>query len=320
VSQKAASQGTASRRWVITGRGRWSPLFWRIFLWFWLCMTLGGAALLASEARRSSDLAQRWQRMNASALGVYANSAAEAHLDDEAWEAREYLSHLEVRTGIRAWLFDARGREVSGYASRQRASRRDVQRRLRELVVRARHSGQIEFLPAGAVTLAARAAAPINGQIYVLGAELPTARFAPWEADLEIQGLRLGAVLLAASVVSWSLVRHLTSPILALRRAPQRLASGDLAARAEPDAEKRRDEMGDLARDFNAMAGAPRSSGARARAPGGIPEAFAGRRGARAALSPRPHQRRPRTRSRRSQRGDLDCREHRCKYFGAFGD
>jgi two-component system sensor histidine kinase CpxA len=217
-------------------------------------MTLGGAALLASEARRSAELARRWQRMSADALGVYANSAAEAHEDPQKWEARAYLADLEKRTGIRAWLFDARGAEVSGYARREREARPNLQKSLSDIMARARTSNQTEFEPLGDITLAARASSPLDGRVYVLGAQMPTARFAPWDANAALQGARLAGVLLAASVVAWSLVRHLTSPILALRRATQRLASGDLAARAEPDAEKRRDEMGDLARDFNAMA------------------------------------------------------------------
>jgi two-component system sensor histidine kinase CpxA len=46
----------------------------------------------------------------------------------------------------------------------------------------------------------------------------------------------------------------LTAPILRLREASQQLASGDLSTRASAKAKPRQDELGDLVRDFDAMA------------------------------------------------------------------
>src|SRR6185437_9494602 len=42
--------------------------------------------------------------------------------------------------------------------------------------------------------------------------------------------------------------------ILRLRKMSQRLAAGDLSVRASSELAQRRDEIGDLVRDFNAMA------------------------------------------------------------------
>src|SRR5207302_2700581 len=50
------------------------------------------------------------------------------------------------------------------------------------------------------------------------------------------------------------LTRYLTAPILRLRAASQQLAAGDLSTRAAAGMERRHDELGDLVRDFNAMA------------------------------------------------------------------
>jgi two-component system sensor histidine kinase CpxA len=50
------------------------------------------------------------------------------------------------------------------------------------------------------------------------------------------------------------LTRYLTTPILRLREASQKLATGDLSTRAAASIERRHDELGDLVRDFNAMA------------------------------------------------------------------
>jgi signal transduction histidine kinase len=71
-----------------------------------------------------------------------------------------------------------------------------------------------------------------------------------------VSGARLGLVLLAALVVvaaaSVPLARSLVRPVLALQDATRRLGAGDLGARVGLD---RADEIGDLARSFDDMAG-----------------------------------------------------------------
>lgn len=66
------------------------------------------------------------------------------------------------------------------------------------------------------------------------------------------------AVLLLALVItgaaSWLLARSITRPVRALGEATRDLAAGNLAARVAGDVSARRDELGTLGRDFNAMA------------------------------------------------------------------
>jgi signal transduction histidine kinase len=65
--------------------------------------------------------------------------------------------------------------------------------------------------------------------------------------------LAWGAALLVSGVICYVLTRYLTGPVLRLRAAARRLAEGELTARAS-DTKPRRDEIGDLVRDFNFMA------------------------------------------------------------------
>ena len=65
--------------------------------------------------------------------------------------------------------------------------------------------------------------------------------------------LAWGAALLVSGVICYLLTRYLTGPVLRLRAAARRLAEGELTARAS-DARPRRDEIGELVRDFNFMA------------------------------------------------------------------
>jgi two-component system, OmpR family, sensor histidine kinase CpxA len=63
-----------------------------------------------------------------------------------------------------------------------------------------------------------------------------------------------GAALLVSGGICYLLTRYLTGPVLRLRAAARQLAGGDLTARAS-DHRPRRDEIGELVRDFNFMAG-----------------------------------------------------------------
>jgi len=75
-------------------------------------------------------------------------------------------------------------------------------------------------------------------------------RTPPLYKDLAIQ-LPVGIVL--ATLFSYALAREVTRPVSALRSAAQKIASGELSARAELSV-NRRDEVGALIRDFNTMA------------------------------------------------------------------
>lgn len=231
-------------------------LFAKIFVAFWVAMTVAGVVLLALETERVRQLQRRARIINGDAVAFYAVSLAKDHEDKHTWEAREFLQDLRSRTGIRGWLFDAQNREVSGHdpAELRRLRSQTGASVWRELRARAQIGAGTHFEPLSGVTLAAHAARGQSGKVYLFIGALPQSRFGPWNAALGVQILRLLAVLAVAGTVSWILARHLTRPVETLRRATQRLAQGDLSARAAPTAEHQRDELGDLARDFNQMA------------------------------------------------------------------
>jgi two-component system sensor histidine kinase CpxA len=65
---------------------------------------------------------------------------------------------------------------------------------------------------------------------------------------------KLFAAVFSAALVCIALSLYITRPITRLRATAQRLAKGDLAARSSPYRTTRRDELGDLSRDFDIMA------------------------------------------------------------------
>jgi two-component system, OmpR family, sensor histidine kinase CpxA len=64
----------------------------------------------------------------------------------------------------------------------------------------------------------------------------------------------LGLAVIPVSLICMILSLYLTRPITSLQATAQRLAAGDLSARAIPANAKRTDELGQLARDFDVMA------------------------------------------------------------------
>jgi two-component system sensor histidine kinase CpxA len=78
--------------------------------------------------------------------------------------------------------------------------------------------------------------------------------FYAFRATTFTQILRWILAILISGVICYLLTRYLTRPILRLREAAHQLAAGNLGARAGGDMEKRRDELGQLVRDFNQMA------------------------------------------------------------------
>jgi two-component system OmpR family sensor kinase len=81
----------------------------------------------------------------------------------------------------------------------------------------------------------------------------PSRRF----GELELPGVRAATLLIAlvvSAAVCFLLARYLTAPVNRLRDATQRITAGDLNVRVVPSLKGRKDELGLLAADFDAMA------------------------------------------------------------------
>jgi len=93
-----------------------------------------------------------------------------------------------------------------------------------------------------------------DGRSYIFATELPAGPRAALGINRSAVVLQWGIALLVSGLICSFLTRYLTAPILRLREMTQRLASGHLHARADPSLMQRQDEIGDLIRDFDAMA------------------------------------------------------------------
>jgi two-component system sensor histidine kinase CpxA len=90
----------------------------------------------------------------------------------------------------------------------------------------------------------------LEGHRYVMAMMLPPGPFGP----RGVPGLAVFIGVVSSGIVCYFLAVYLARPIVRLRIATQKLAEGDLTARAGGLGKRRGDEIAQLVRDFDAMA------------------------------------------------------------------
>lgn len=241
-------------------------LYLKIFLWFWGAMILLVVTMFwvtyqvsdtSSVSRpRAARMAFRAVRDMQAIAEVIARQGIDA--------ARPRLMHLQQGWHPRLFVLDTSGRDVLGRplppwirGMESAPPGRDARVAfITETVVAP--SGQ-RYRMIALVGSGVSAAAPADGPAGDEAARASGARALKtagriFRGPAETQWLRLGVASLVSGLVCYLLARYLTRPLARLRRATRSLAEGDLAARAGASVTARRDEIGALGRDFDAMA------------------------------------------------------------------
>lgn len=216
-------------------------LFIKIFVWFWLVTIIINVVLFVAVAiTRPTPTGRSWRDL----VNVSSNAqrAGEIYEHGGAAELAPFLQERDKRAGINVVFFDVIGNELSG---------RTIPPGATELVAKAIKSDDTEFNFAGLHTLVAKPILTANGNRYIYVANIPRP---PFQMSLRTQGLRLLVVLLFGGLFCYGLAKYLTTPIKKLRLATNELAEGKLGARVGTKLVRRRDEIGQLGRDFNGMA------------------------------------------------------------------
>jgi len=220
-------------------------LFLKIFLFFWITVLLIGAAVVITWSLQPEIVFTRWQALMTEALATHAQNAAEIFERQGPGAAANYIQRLNYAGRMQAVLEDERGQPLIGRPSAEGA-------RLAEHVIQ---TGQPEFLIRPRVAYNVQLGSGPSGRHYLLVTEMPRAGpFFAFRATTSTQVLRWTLAILISGVICYLLTRYITRPILRLRAAARELAAGNLGARAGGDMERRRDELGQLIRDFNQMA------------------------------------------------------------------
>ncbi len=221
-------------------------LFLRIFLSFWAIVLLFILAVAVTVMIQPETVIARWRSATSNATAMYAQTCAE-EFDRYGQNAlRNYLQRLEASAHMRAAVYDDKGTLLAGQDTPAAQA----------IMQKVTASGEAEYSLTGGTALAAQRATGPSGRSYVFVAEMP--RGGPYGAfrlSRRIWVLRWLLAILISGAICYLLARSLTGPIVRLRGAATQLATGDLSARAGQTVTERRDEIGELGRDFNRMAG-----------------------------------------------------------------
>ncbi len=232
-------------------------MFFKLFFWFWLAMTLSGIVffLLAFHMRLGPVHAEFEQRMAAErervvsqALGLYGRTAAAVFERSGKLTDADFADRA-APPGMRGYFFAADGTPLSGDAP---PPVKDAVRRLLTMGASKTVSDK------GMAAVAVRVRSPL-GKPYVAAAETmpplpppqkPPPGF-PFPRDF---WFRFCISFVVGGLVCYGLSWQLTAPVRRLRAAAQSLTTGDLSTRVSVPGGGRGDEVTDLGRDFNRMA------------------------------------------------------------------
>jgi signal transduction histidine kinase len=222
-------------------------LYWRIFLAFWaaLALILVGTVTVAVNAtahRTDRPWVQRGQ--------LYAQ-AARAFESGGAPAVKDWLQSLASDPLSRTFVVEPNGEEMLGRALPP--------------TLASAATGQPDEASGTATSVPAGAIAPVGGALVLVAADGSTYHvvIAPVRSsprlfgELELPGVPLSILVIALGVsagVCYILARYLVSPVDRLRLATRQMAAGDLNARVLPALRGRKDDLGLLAADLDAMA------------------------------------------------------------------
>ncbi|OOG39594.1 two-component sensor histidine kinase [Rhodanobacter sp. C06] len=219
-----------------------SSLYWRLLLWFCavnlLVLVLGGfltrrfieyrteVEIDWSALAQSAD--QAWQQGGAPELAAW--SARQRHEGIEATLFQDGQPLVPIRLPPSVW------RALPGMLAADRV-----------LVLRP-WRGLYAYVAVQPVSGA-------DGQLRQLVAMSRShTRLRPQTREQILFGVQLALSLLFIGLVGWWVARSVAKPVQALRAAARRMAAGELSARVDHPGGATRDELSQLAGDFDAMA------------------------------------------------------------------
>lgn len=224
-------------------------LFLKIFLYFLLTIMLVSTLVVILTYLRDQEFPPlAHQDFARAALVEYGREAIQTYEHEGSKELDEFVVKLREKSGVFLVLFDGQGQSLS---------RRSIPRRMHHMAKRALRSGEVVFPMMGSRNGLASVVRGGSGRSYVVAIALsdrPPQRETFKGITHGFLGWRLLILLAVTAVGCYFLARSLTSPIRRLRRATQKFAEGDLSVRIGEQI-KGRNEISDLARDFDEMAG-----------------------------------------------------------------
>lgn len=215
-------------------------IYAKIFIWFLLATGVtSGAVFLITVVTHSQALGPSWM---IGVLDLYARSAVIIYEHGGKDRLAEYLQRIQDASFLQSTLLGPENRDILG---------RGVPPGAEKVLAKAQATGQTQFhvgllwtgasvddRPEGRYILVAKVIIPYR---FVLG------------GMLETTVLKWFLPALSGALLCLLLARHIAAPIRVLQSVAGRIADGDFSVRASPALGSRRDELADLARDFDRM-------------------------------------------------------------------
>lgn len=222
-------------------------LFLKIFLSFWLATALFVVlAILVTITLRPARQISTVEALQSKFL----TDAVEAYQAGGTDKLRDYLRNLRDTQHVRAILFDEKGPLVghtvppwfTETANGQRSTADTFRGRIGHIPFWGHFDPPFQMLKTSMTSS--------DGHRYTLVTELTPGQESPNRVPI----LGILIAVLSSGLVCYVLSRYLAAPLIRLRRAAQKLAGGDLTARAGGSVLRGKDEMSQLVRDFDLMA------------------------------------------------------------------
>lgn len=212
-------------------------LFWKIFLWFWITLLLIGGAVAWGTAiyiHNSDTFQQRDFRTRIIQQQVRSISQVLYYSGDEA--TRDLLTdERQTRFHYKIYVFNDLDDEILG-------------RTLESNTPGLKQHASVESLDGEVYQIFSTQQARQNRSAASLF-------FRPFKRSPSIYLVWLGIALFVSGLVCFWLAWYLSKPIRTLQKATQQLSQGKLDTRVAKLIGNRRDEIADLGKDFDFMAG-----------------------------------------------------------------
>jgi two-component system sensor histidine kinase CpxA len=216
-------------------------LFWKIFLPFWVAQALLLGVLYLRLQHRLHNDNPWWVQPERRLVPTLADLAVRRYEDGGQPALRALLDQTSMPHRANYWLLDSKGTELSG---------RPMPNEIPDFARRAlRHEGMTR--PDEAVIVVS-AVGTQRDSYLLIGEYIPPPLSERVPGDI-IWVLKLGTII--SAVMCLVIAHYLSKPIERLRNATNELAHGNLNIRVGATIGTRRDEIADLVRDFDSMAG-----------------------------------------------------------------
>lgn len=224
-------------------------LFFKIFLWFMAtCGLMVGVVLFLNYTVQTEPVVSRWRINIHERMKIYADTGSQIYETEGIEGLKKFTERLKIVNTIT---------EVDIVSTDGKILISDVEdpRVYKSLIDKALQDGEVHIEPN-------KPRSSVAGKVFKTGGGITYVMIIRWTwpepvpvlGETRLKYLRGIGLFLTALIVCYALARYISSPITKVRKATQKLADGDLSTRVADKVGNRRDELQELARDFDIMA------------------------------------------------------------------